>query len=234
MPPTSHWPKGIPGHRRTLGDLSHQTVGAPVTIERVADSDGSAAPTRRRWPVFLVVLGVLAVLVAVAGVFGGLRSRGGGPAQTKAGQVVDQGLFDVQITDARAGQFKLHEFDPPANILVVRMRVTNRGKESFGVGSFLHGIAAEPKPGKYAEADIMRSNGDINGEVTTSIHPELPVTLQVVWVLGNATAPPKVTIALRTWDYGQSFTTDDFNWSVTKTSPVTAEVSVPVRLGATS
>jgi hypothetical protein len=182
----------------------------------------------------LAILGALALLVAVAGMFGGLRAQASGPLQAKPGATVDQGLFDVQIMDARAGQFKLHDFDPPANILVVRMRVTNRGKQSYGIGSFLNGVAAEPKHGKYAEADIMRSEGDINGEVTTSIHPELPVTLQVVWVLGNATAPPQVTIALRTWDYGQSFTTDDFYWSVGKTSPVTAEVSVPVRLGATS
>jgi hypothetical protein len=114
------------------------------------------------------------------------------------------------------------------------MRVTDLGDESYGIGSFVHGLAAEPKPGKYAEADIMRSEGDINGEDTSSIHPRLPVIVQAVWVLGNAAAPPNVTIALRTWSYGQSFTTDTFYWSVTKQSPIKAKVSVPVRQGATS
>jgi hypothetical protein len=217
-----------------LGDLSHQSAGVPVTIDRVGDSDGSGATTRRRWPVLLAVLGALAILVAVAGVFGGLRAQANGPQQAKAGSTVGQGLFDVQIVDARAGRLKLHEFDPAANLLIVRMRVTDRGNESYGIGSFIHGIAAEPKPGKYAEADLMRSEGVINGEETSSIHPRLPVIVQVVWVLGDAAAPPDVTVALRTWEYGQSFTTDTFYWSVTKQSPITAKVSVPVRQGATS
>lgn len=182
----------------------------------------------------LAILGALALLVAVAGMFGGLRGRDSGPQQAKPGSTVDQGLFDVQVMDVRAGRMRLHEFDPAANLLIARVRVTNLGDQSYGIGSFIHGVVAEPKPGKYAEADLMRSEGDINGEETSSIHPRLPITVQVVWVLGNAAAPPKVTVALRTWEYGQSFTTDTFYWSVTGQSPITAKVSVPVRQGATS
>jgi hypothetical protein len=219
---------------RTLEDLSHQTVGVPVTIERVADSDDSGATTRRKWPVVLAISAALAILLAVAGVFGGLREQDSGPQQARPGATVGQGVFDVQVLDVRAGHMKLHEFDPAANLLIARMRVTNRGDQSYGVGSFVHGIAAEPKPGTYAEADVMRSEGDINGEETSSIHPRLPVIVQVVWALGNAAAPPEVTVALRTWEYGQSFTTDTLYWSVTKQSPITAKVSLPVRQGATS
>jgi hypothetical protein len=182
----------------------------------------------------LAILGALALLVVVTGMFGGLRGQDNGPQQAKPGTTVDQGLFDVQVMDARAGRMKLGEFDPLANLLVVRMRVTNRGGESYGVSSFVGGVAAEPHPGSYLQADIMRSQGDIQGEVTTSIDPRLPVVLQVVWPLGNATAPSTVTLALRKWEYGQSFTTDTFYWSVTKQSPITAKVSVPVHAGATS
>jgi hypothetical protein len=182
----------------------------------------------------LAILGALALLVAVTGMFGGLRAQDSGPQQTKPGATVDQGVFDVQVLDVRAGRMKLHEFDPATNLLIARMRVTNRGDESYGIGSFVHGIAAEAKPGKYAEADAMQSEGDINGEETSSIHPRLPVIVQAVWVLGNAAAPPQVTVALRTWEYGQSFTTDNFYWSVTKQSPIKAKVAVPVRQGATS
>ena len=182
----------------------------------------------------LAILGALALLVAVAGVFGGLRGQASGPQQAKPGSTIDQGLFDVQLMDVRAGRMKLHEFDPEANLLIARLRVTNRGDESYGIGSFIHGVAAEPKPGKYAEADLMRSEGEINGEETSSIHPRLPIIVQVVWVLGDSAAPPDVTVALRTWEYGQSFTTDEFYWSVTTQSPVKAEVSAPVRQGATS
>jgi hypothetical protein len=219
---------------RTLKDLSHQSPGVPVTIEPVAESDDPGVTTRRRWPIVLAILGVLALLIAVAGVFGGLRGRDGDPQQAEPGSTIDQGLFDVQVMDVRAGRLKLHEFDPDANLLIARVRVTNLGDQSYGIDSFVHGVVAGPKPGKYAEADYSRSEGEINGEETSSIHPRLPITVQVVWVLGNATAPPKVTVALRTWEYAQSFTTDTFNWSVTAQSPIKAEVSAPVRQGATS
>lgn len=164
----------------------------------------------------------------------GLRAQPNGPVQSVAGRTVNQGLFDIQILDARSGRMKLSSFDPVANLLIVRMRVTDLGDKSYGVGSFVEGITAEPKPGKYAEPDLMDTQGDVNGQVTSEIHPRLPVVVQVVWKLGNATAPRTLTVALRLWEYGQSFTTDEFYWSVTKQSPIKAEVKVPVRLGATS
>lgn len=182
----------------------------------------------------LGVLGVIAVLIAVAGMFGGLKAQPTGPTKTSAGHTVNQGPFDVQIMDARSGRIKLGEFDDPANLLIVRMRVTDLGDQSYGVDSFIHGIDAEPRPGAYVAPDVMNSEGLIDGEATSEIHPRLPVVLQVVWTLGKAAAPSHLAVALRTWTYDQSFTTDEIYWSVTKQSPVKAEVSVPVRLGATS
>jgi hypothetical protein len=184
--------------------------------------------------VLLVILAALVVLTAVLWAVGGLKAQPGGPVEAKAGRVVGQGLFNVQIMDARAGRMKISSFDPPANLLVVRMRVTNLGDQSYGISSFLDGIAAEPQHGKYVTADLMRSQGYAVDQVTSSIHPRLPVTVQLVWTLGNATPPRTATLALRTWEYGQSFTTDTFYWSVTKQSPIAAEVAVPVRTGATS
>jgi hypothetical protein len=184
--------------------------------------------------VLLVVAGALALVTAVTWAAGGLRAKPGGPIVARPGSVVDQGLFHVQVMDARAGRMKLSEFDPAANLLVVRMRVTNRGDRSYGISSFLWGLAAEPRRGGHVQPDLMRSQGDVQGDVTTSIDPRLPVVVQVVWPLGNATAPSAVTVALRQWEYGQSFTTDVFEWSVTKQSPITATVTVPVRAGATS
>jgi hypothetical protein len=184
--------------------------------------------------VLLIVFAGLTVIVAVTWAAGGLRARASGPVTVKPGAVVDQGLFHVQVMDARAGRIKLGEFDPPANLLVVRMRVTDRGTQSYGISSFVGGIAAEPHPGRYAPADIMRSQAGVQGQVITSIHPRLPVTVEVVWPLGDAAPPPVVTLVLRQWSYGQSFTTDTYYWSVTKQSPITAKVTVPVRAGATS
>lgn len=181
-----------------------------------------------------MLLAGLAVLLAVTWAAGGLKAQPSGPAAARPGAVVGQGLFDVQVMDARAGRMKISAFDTPANLLVVRMRVTDLGGQSYGLSSFLDGVAAEPKPGRYVQPDLMRSQGVIGGQPTSEIHPRLPVVVELVWPLGDATAPRTATVALRTWDYGQSFTTDTFYWSVTKESPITAEVAVPVRTGVTS
>lgn len=181
-----------------------------------------------------MILAALVVLTAVIWVAGGLKAKPGGPVAAKPGRVVGQGLFNIQVMDARSGQMKISSFDPLANLLVVRMRVTNLGDKSYGISTFLSGVAAEPKHGKYLTADIMRSQGYAGNQVTSSIHPRLPMVVQLVWLLGNATAPRTVTVALRTWEYSQSFTTDTYDWTVTKESPISAKVAVPVRAGATS
>lgn len=173
------------------------------------------------------------VMLAVVGVLGGFRAQPGGPVRVTPGRVVDLGLFKVQITDARAGPIKLHSFDPAKNLLLVRMRVTNVGDKSYGMSSFTDGVVAEPRPGKYVSPDFMDSAGYIDGGMTSSIHPRLPITVQLVWPLGNA-SPRTVTLALRQWTYGQSFTTDEFYWSVDKQAPFNAKVTLPVRQGATS
>jgi hypothetical protein len=212
----------------------HRRSGSPVTIVPVVDAPDSQTAPRRRPKVLLVILAALVVLTAVTWAAGGLKAQPGGPVAAKVGSVVGQGLFNVQIMDAHAGRMKINSSDPLANLLVVRMRVTNLGDQSFGISSFLEGVAAEPQHGKYLTADFMRSQGYAANQVTSSIHPRLPVTVQLVWPLGNATAPRTATLALRMWEYGQSFTTDTFYWSVTKQSPIAAEVAVPVRTGATS
>jgi hypothetical protein len=193
-----------------------------------------AAPKPRRTRIVLAVLGVLVLLVAVTAATGGLRAQPHGPKRTVAGHTVNQGLFDVQIMDARAGQIKLAEFSPAANLLIVRMKVTNLGDKSYGISSFVEGVPAEPKHGRFAEADLMGSRAQIEGQPTTELHPRLPAVVEAVWRLGNAPAPSTVTVALRSWEYGQGFTSDEFYWSVTKESPLTAEVTVPVRPGATT
>jgi hypothetical protein len=188
----------------------------------------------RRLRVTLIVIGALALLAAVTWAAGGMRPRSAGPVRTVAGRTVNQGLYDVQVLDARSGRIKPDSYSPPANLLLVRMRVTDLGDKSYGVGSFIEGVAVELSPGKYLPADFVNSSGYVYGQKTTEIHPRLPVEVTVVWQLGTATVPRTVPVALKLWEYDQSFTTDEFNWSVTKQSPIKAKVSVPVRLGATS
>jgi hypothetical protein len=181
----------------------------------------------------LTGIAVAVVMLAVVGVLGGFRARPGGPDTAKPGTVVHQGLFDVQVTDARAGRLKLSTYDPVRNLLLVRMRVTNLGNQSYGLSTFMDGVAAEPKPGKFLQPDFLGSQGYIGGQVTSTIHPRMPITVQLVWPLGDA-SPRSVTLVLREWSYGQSFTSDEYYWSSGKSAPVKADVTLPVREGATS
>lgn len=204
----------------------------PADGERDEQDDNNTSG--RRLVVSVIVAGAFLLVTAGLWAAGGLRARPSGPEQVRAGHAVNQGLFDVQVIDARAGRLKLGSFDPPANLLAVRMKVTDTGDQSYGVSTFLDGVAAEPRHGTYLDADLMRSQGYAGNQVTSTIHPRLPVTLQLVWVLGGSTAPRTVRLALREWEYGQGFTTDEFSWSVSKQSPITAEVTVPVHTGARS
>jgi hypothetical protein len=80
-----------------------------------------------------VLAGVLVVSVAAilsAWSAGGLRTRPHGVPMVRPGGTVDQGVFAVQVLDARAGHMKIHSFDPVKNLLVVRMRVTDKGDRS--------------------------------------------------------------------------------------------------------
>jgi hypothetical protein len=198
----------------------------------VAHLDEPGTKHRRR-PYVLTGVGVAVLMLAVAGVLGGFRSQPSGPETAGPGAVVQQGLFDVQVTDARAGRMKLSTYDPVRNLLLVRMRVTDLGKQSYGISTFLSGVVAEPKPGTYLAPDLLGSEGYIEGQVTSTLHPRIPITVQLVWPLGDAN-PQRVTLALREWSYGQSFTSDEYYWSTGKSSPVKAKVTLPVRRGATS
>lgn len=221
--PSLKFPNGL--HLRRISN-------SPVTIGRVAHLDDAGKPHRKR-PYVLSGIAVAVLMLAVCGVLGGFRAQSGGPANAKPGTVVHQGLFDVQITDARAGRIQLDEFTPAKNLLLVRMRVTDLGDQSYGISTFMGGIGGEVKPGTYATADFMASEGYIGPWVTSMIHPRLPLTVQLVWPLGNA-FPRTATLALRKWDYRQGFTDDEFHWDVSKQSPIKAKVTLPVRQGATS
>jgi hypothetical protein len=176
------------------------------------------------------VLGVAALVIGVTAAFGGLRAAPGGPAKGTPGRPIDQGPFTVTVQNARTADVKQFS-GPPKHSLVVTMRVLNTSAKSLGIISLLSGVVAEPKPGRYVDADTMDSTGVIAGAKTSYIHPRLPIDVQLVWALPANTTPPAVTLAFRKWAYGQSFTTDTFDWTVTKQSPFTAKVTLPVQAG---
>ncbi|GAA4609557.1 hypothetical protein GCM10023195_38680 [Actinoallomurus liliacearum] len=188
---------------------------------------------RRRPRTALVVIGVPVVVIGVTAAFGGLRAAPTGPAKTAVGRPIDQGPFTVTALNARTADVKQFS-GPPKHSLIVTARVVNTSAKSWGIVTFLGGVVAEPKPGRYADADPMDSIGMISGAKTSDLHPRLPLDVQLVWALPAGTNPGDVTLAFRKWTYGQSFTNDTFDWTVTKQSPFTAKVTLPVRAGARS
>jgi hypothetical protein len=175
-------------------------------------------------------VGVLAVVVGATAAFGGLRRAPAGPVTTPAGKPIDQGPFTVTVLNARAADIKRFG-GPPKHSLIVTVRVVNTSAKSWGIVSFIGGVAAEPKPHRYADADPMDSGGKIAGATTSYLHPHLPLDVELVWALPAGTPPRTVTLGFRKWAYGQGFSTDVFEWTVGKTSPFAAKVTLPIRAG---
>lgn len=192
-------------------------------------SPATEEPRRRLWTT-LGVLGAAALVIGVTAAFGGLRAAPSGPAKVAVGRPIDQGPFTVTVLSVRTTEVK--QFAGPAqHTLVITARVVNTSAKSLGIVSLLDGVAAEPKPGRYVDADLMASIGMIAGAKTSDLHPRLPLDVQLDWDLPANTTPPAVTLAFRQWTYGQSFSSDVFDWTVTKQSPITAKVTLPVRAG---
>jgi hypothetical protein len=184
----------------------------------------------------LATVGVIVLLglaVGVTAVAGGLRREPDGPMKAGPGRPVDLGLFKVVPLDAQMTAIKQFS-GPPKNAVAVRARVTNLGDRSWGITSFLDSVAAKTRSGRFAGADQMDSTGQITGDKTDQIHPRMPIDVRIVWTLPKNTTLRNITVVFRQWSYGQSFTTDEFEWTVGKDSPVAAEITFPVLPGARS
>lgn len=204
----------------------HQSV-LTVTIGPV-----SAVEKRSRsgLPAVAGVLAVLGLATGVTAALGGLRREPSGPARTGPGQPVDVSLFKVVPLDARMTTIREYG-GPPKNAVTVRAQVTDLGDRSWGITSFLDGVSAEPRPGRLADPDGLESTGVIAGEQTAEIHPRMPIEVRMVWTLPKGLSLRNLTVVFRQWSYGQSFTSDEFEWTIGHGSPVAAEVTFPVRPG---
>ncbi|HEY8480566.1 MAG TPA: hypothetical protein VIL71_12110 [Spirillospora sp.] len=184
--------------------------------------------SRRRRLLPACILGVLAVIVPVLWVTGGLKEKPKQPA-VKAGEKLDLGLFAVTVRDARIGPAKAAFGTTRERFLIVRMRVVNKGKETkpLGDGGLSDGVAALTKNGKWVEPD--EAVGVAGGAETTVAQPELPVEASVMWKLSPSEAPTKLTVGLRMWKYEQGFTNTSFNWNVQKENNVlVGRLTLPV------
>ncbi|MFI0350686.1 hypothetical protein [Actinomadura sp. 9N407] len=158
----------------------------------------------------LAVVGVVAVLLAVLGVTGGLAETPPQPVK-QAGEEIDQGRFKVTVRDARIAA--RNAFGPgKERYIVVRMRVVNTGNDTASLsGSGLSGgVAARTKAGKWVKPDD--AEGLVAGSKTSVIQPGLPVEASVMWKAGPTDAPRQFTVGLRRWAYEPGFTDSTYRW----------------------
>ncbi|HEX6471947.1 MAG TPA: hypothetical protein VF069_22830 [Streptosporangiaceae bacterium] len=197
---------------------------------------GMPAPTgggpRSRSPLATaIVVGALGVLTAVAWVTGGLRAQPTAPDQVRPGAAVDQGRFSVQVIGAWTGAAKVRYETKNVPVLIVRMRVTNTGKDTVAMAGSTFGFAAGVLlgPAPYRPPDDVR-NDPARG-AADSLQPRLTRAVDVMWKLAGP-PPRRAVVALRQWTYRLQFDGGAYYWSTGKDATTVAEVTVPVRQGA--
>lgn len=202
-------------------------------MQHVSGAPSAQNRPRRGLLATVGVIAALGLLIGVTAIFGGLRRAPHQSITAGPGRAVNLGLFRVVPLDARMAA--IHQFvGPPKNAVVVRAHVTDLDKQSRPILSFLEGVAAEPSPGRLVDPDDLDSTGQIGGGKTSEIHPGMPVDVQLTWLLPEGRTLRNVTVVFRQWSYGQSFSTDAFEWTVGKASPVAARITLPVRARAAS
>ncbi len=183
----------------------------------------------RALPATAIVVAVVGALTAVTWVTGGLRAHSSGPDRVRPGATVDQGRFSVQVINAHTATAKLLWDNKPGPVLVVRMRVTNIGKDSVSMATrgcgFCSGVFLEPK---YLEPDDVKV--DPAKGTADSLQPRVPRDVDVFWKL-TGPAPQRVTIDLHQWTYRLQFNHDAYYWIAGKRAATVAAVTVPVRQG---
>ncbi|HEY7482982.1 MAG TPA: hypothetical protein VH912_00845 [Streptosporangiaceae bacterium] len=190
-----------------------------------------AGRSRRGLLVTAIVVAIAVVLVGVAWVTGGLRSASATPPQrVRPGGTVDQTRFSVQVISARTEMTKV-KFDlKPSPALIVRMRVTNTGKDTVmmddTVFGFSAGVLLQPKP--YRFPDDIRI--DPAKGVALSLQPRLARDIDVIWKWPGS-PPQQVTLDLHKWTYRRQFDRGGYYWAAGKDSAIVSTVTVPVRQG---
>ncbi|MFG2006568.1 hypothetical protein ACGFNU_46225 [Spirillospora sp. NPDC048911] len=177
-------------------------------------SQQADGPTGRRFLVPAAVAGVIAVLLPVVWLTGGLDRTPQQPRRAP-GQSVDAGKFTVTVLDARVRTARTIFDKKPERYVVVRTRVVNNDKESasLGPGGFRDGIAARTKAGTWVPPDD--TDGTMAGIKVSAIEPGLPVEATAMWRMGPADAPKQFTVGVLGWEYGHGFNDKSYRWRVT-------------------
>ncbi|HEU5156884.1 MAG TPA: hypothetical protein VFU43_07795 [Streptosporangiaceae bacterium] len=207
-----------------MNPSTQQPVAPPLEAAQAGGRSRS-----RALPATAVVVAVAGALTAVAWVTGGLRSQSAAPPpRAKPGATVDQGRFTVQVVGAHTEMTKVGFDNKLVPALVVRMKVTNTGKETVlmdnGVFGFTAGVFLEPgRPADSARDDAAKGTA-------MTLQPRLPRDVDVIWKWTGA-PPAQVTLDLRKWTYHLQFDRGGYFWSTGKDAPTVSVVTLPVRHG---
>lgn len=189
-----------------------------------------AARSRRGLLVTAIVVAVAGVLVGVSWITGGLRSASATPPKrVSPGATVDQGRFSAQVLSAQTQTMKVGLDLKPSQALVVRVRVTNIGKDTAGLDrefGYAEGVLLEPKP--FRRPDDARS--DPATGVLTALPPRLSKDIDLIWKWPG-TPPRQVTLDLHQWTYRLQFDRGGYYWDTGPDHAIVSIVTVPVRQG---
>lgn len=195
--------------------------------------DPSTQQRSRALPATAIVVAVVGVLTVVAWVTGGLRSESATPPPRVApGGDVDQGRFTVRVLNAHIERTKVGFDNKLVPALLVRMRVTNTGKDTVsmdnGTFGFSAGVLLGPGPGAGRRPDGARN--DLTKGTALTLQPRVPRDLDLIWKWTGA-PPAQVTLDLHQWVHRLQFDHGGYLWLNGKDTPTVAAVTVPVRPG---
>jgi hypothetical protein len=145
------------------------------------------------------------------------------------GGTVDQGRFTVRVINAHTERTKVGFDNKLVPALVVRMRVTDTGKDTVmmdsGTFGFSAGVLLEPA-GRQAEA----ARNDPAKGTALALQPRVPRDVDLIWKWTGA-PPAQVTLNLHDWVHRLQFDHGGYLWLNGKQTSTVATVTVPVRQG---
>jgi hypothetical protein len=205
----------------------------PSTQQPVArPAEPQPAGERPRSRVLLVTAIVVAVagaLTAVTWATGGFNAQSATPPPRVApGTTVDQGRFTVQVIGAHTERTKVGFDNDLVPALIVRMRVTNTGKDTVLMDNGTFGFSAGVllQPGRAAEG---ARNDPAKGTALT-LQPRLTRDIDLIWKWSGA-PPSQITLDLHDWVRRLQFDHGGYYWLNGKNTPTVGTVTVPVRQG---
>lgn len=183
------------------------------------------------------IVGGVAVVVAVAGLTGGLRTVPENVPQIRPGQTAHGHRYSVTLVSctlsdkapAAAGGFT---FNPPGRYLAFKVNVVNLGPQTSDLGDLTEHMSIRLDPGGYTLDSVQASvvnyvNRDPNHE-SGGLEPGIPETATLVFKAPpTGPKPDSADIELKDEEYGLDFFFEQPQWN--DTDEKFGQVTLPVK-----